>query len=129
MAVATNATLPAPINAQPGKSVSMIPLHGNVCLAHYSAMATKHGNRVYIQVLLEPYRGELFLLEAEKQNLKPSALLRQLAYEYVAENVDEEAYCDAIVKDKQKWQEAVDARLLGRAQSRAAVIESSNEAI
>ena len=92
-------------------------------------MATKHGNRVYIQVLLEPYRGELFLLEAEKQNLKPSALLRHLAYEYVAENVDEEAYCDAIVKDKQKWQEAVDARLLGRAQSRAAVIESSNEAI
>jgi hypothetical protein len=92
-------------------------------------MATKHGNRVYIQVLLEPYRGELFLLEAEKQNLKPSALLRQLAYEYVAENVDEEAYCDAIVKDKQKWQEAVDARLLGRAQSRAVVIESSNEAI
>ena len=46
-----------------------------------------------------------------------------------AENVDEETYCDAIVKDKQKWQEAVDARLLGRAQSRAAVIESSNEAI
>jgi|TARA_X000001382_G_C3014000_1_gene129437 hypothetical protein len=92
-------------------------------------MATKHGNRVYIQVLLEPYRGELFLLEAEKQNLKPSALLRQLAYDYVAENVDEEAYCDAIIKDKQKWQEAVDARLLGRAQSRAAVIESSNEAI
>ena len=92
-------------------------------------MATKHGNRVYIQVLLEPYRGELFLLEAEKQNLKPSALLRQLAYEYVAENVDEEVYCDAVVKDKQKWQEAVDARLLGRAQSRATVIESSNEAI
>ena len=92
-------------------------------------MATKHGNRVYIQVLLEPYRGELFLLEAEKQNLKPSALLRKLAYEYVAENVDEETYCDAIVKDKQKWQEAVDARLLGRAQSRATVIDSSNEAM
>ena len=68
-------------------------------------MATKHGNRVYIQVLLEPYRGELFLLEAEKQNLKPSALLRQLAYDYVAGNVDEEAYCDAIIKDKQKWQQ------------------------
>jgi hypothetical protein len=35
MAVATSATLHAPISAQPGKSVSMTPLHGNVCLAHY----------------------------------------------------------------------------------------------
>jgi len=81
-------------------------------------MATKHGNRVYIQVLLEPFRGQLFLDEAEKHNLKPSALIRNIVYDYLAESLDEESYCDAVVKDKQKWQQAVDARLEGRAQTR-----------
>ena len=44
-------------------------------------MATKHGNRVYIQVLLEPFRGELFMQEAERSRHQtissdPSAGLR-----------------------------------------------------
>ena len=81
-------------------------------------MATKHGNRVYIQVLLEPFRGELFIQEANSQGMKPSALIRQLVYNYLAENTDEQAYCDALVSDKQKWQDAVDARLEGRAKNR-----------
>ena len=81
-------------------------------------MATKHGNRVYIQVLLEPFRGELFMKEAQTQNKKPSALIRQLVYDYLAEHVDQEEYCEALVLDKQKWQEAVDSRLEGRAEAR-----------
>ena len=81
-------------------------------------MATKHGNRVYIQVLLEPFRGELFMQEAETQGIKPSALIRQLVYDYLAENTEEKTYCEALVNDKQKWQDAVDARLEGRAKNR-----------
>ncbi len=81
-------------------------------------MATKHGNRVYIQVLLEPFRGELFMQEAIAQGVKPSALIRQLIYNYLAENTEEQAYCEALVNDKQKWQDAVDARLEGRAKNR-----------
>jgi len=83
-------------------------------------MATKHGNRVYIQVLLEPFRGQLFLDQAEKHNLKASALVRNIVYDYLAETLDEDSYCEAVVKDKQKWQQAVDARLEGRAQTRRA---------
>ena len=91
-------------------------------------MATKHGNRVYIQVLLEPFRGQLFLDEAERHNLKPSALIRNIVYDYLAESLDEESYCDAVVKDKQKWQQAVDARLEGRAQTRRSkTTEESSE--
>lgn len=81
-------------------------------------MATKHGYRVYIQVLLEPHRGELFIKEAEAQNKKPSALIRQIIYNYLAENIDEEQYCKALTLDKQKWQEAVNSRLEGRALAR-----------
>ena len=81
-------------------------------------MATKHGNRVYIQVLLEPFRGELFMQEAKAQGIKPSALIRQLVYDYLAETTDENTYCEALASDKQKWQDAVDARLEGRAKNR-----------
>ena len=92
-------------------------------------MATKHGNRVYIQVLLEPFRGELFMQEAEAQGVKPSALIRQLVYDYLAENTEEEPYLEALTKDKQKWQEAVEARLQGRLKSRLAKAAQSEQAI
>ena len=92
-------------------------------------MATKHGNRVYIQVLLEPFRGELFMKEADAQGIKPSALIRQMVYDYLAENTEEEPYLQALAKDKQKWQEAVDARLEGRAMNRRSKAIQSEHAI
>lgn len=92
-------------------------------------MATKHGNRVYIQVLLEPYRGELFMREADAQGIKPSALIRQLVYNYLAENTEEQTYCEALVNDKQKWQDAVDARLEGRARNRRSKASQSEQSI
>ena len=81
-------------------------------------MASKHGNRVYVQLLLEPFRGQLLLEHAEEKGVKLSALIREIVYEYIAQNVGEEEYMGALIKDKQKWQEAVDARLVGRAKSR-----------
>ena len=81
-------------------------------------MATKHGNRVYIQVLLEPFRGELFMEEAAALGVKPSALIRDLVYDYLASKTNEEAYADAVMNDQKKWQDAVDARLEGRARNR-----------
>ena len=92
-------------------------------------MATKHGNRVYIQVLLEHFRGELFMQEANAQGIKPSALIRQLVYNYLAENTDEKTYCDALISDKRKWQDAVDARLEGRAKNRRSKITQSGQDI
>ena len=92
-------------------------------------MATKHGNRVYIQVLLEPYRGELFIEEAAALGVKPSALIRSLVYDYLASMTDEESYADAEMNDKKKWQDAVDARLEGRAKNRRARAFQSEQAI
>ena len=92
-------------------------------------MATKHGNRVYIQVLLEPFRGELFMQEADAQGIKPSALIRQLVYDYLAENTGEQSYLEALTKDKQKWQEAVEARLEGRAMNRRSKALQSEQVI
>ena len=90
-------------------------------------MATKHGNRVYVQLLLEPFRGQLLLEHAEEKGVKPSALIREIVYEYIAQTVSEEKYTGALIKDKQKWQEAVDARLVGRAKSRREKILKDSE--
>jgi len=78
-------------------------------------MAISHGKRVYIQVLLEPNRGELFLTEAEALGVKPSALIRQIVYDYLAEKCNMNAYVNALTSDKEEWQASVNARLEGRA--------------
>ena len=92
-------------------------------------MATKHGNRVYIQVLLEAFRGELFIEKAATLGIKPSALIRELVYEYLASVANEDTYAEAKHNDEQKWQEAVEARLQGRLKSRLARAAQSEQAI
>ena len=92
-------------------------------------MATKHGNRVYIQVLLEAFRGELFIEKAATLGIKPSALIRELVYEYLASVANEDTYAEAKHNDEQKWQEAVEARLQGRLKSRLAKAAQSEQAI
>ena len=92
-------------------------------------MATKHGNRVYIQVLLEAYRGELFIEKAATLGIKPSALIRELVYEYLASVASKDTYAEAKYNDEQKWQEAVEARLQGRLKSRLARAAQSEQDI
>ena len=92
-------------------------------------MATKHGNRVYIQVLLEAFRGELFIEKAATLGIKPSALIRELVYEYLASVANENTYAEAKHNDEKKWQEAVEARLQGRLRSRLARSAQSDQDI
>lgn len=87
-------------------------------------MATKHGNRVYIQVLLEPNRGELFLQDCEAADIKPSAKIKEMVYDYLARELDDGVYWDALLLDKRKWREAVESRLKGRAEARKRIAET-----
>lgn len=89
-------------------------------------MATKHGNRVYIQVLLEPNRGELFLQDCEAADIKPSAKIKEMVYNYLAKELDDEVYWDALLLDKRKWREAVESRLKGRAEAKKRNLENQD---
>ena len=89
-------------------------------------MTLKHGRRVYIQVLLEPNRGKLFLEDAERLNKKPSALMREIVYQYIKE-INSEQEAEAAIKDQQVWQAAVQARLDGRARNRANALKASDQ--
>ncbi len=81
-------------------------------------MASNHGKRIYVQVLLEPNRGKLFLKEAASKNLKPSVLMREIVYNYLAEECDQDTYVNALTQDKEEWEASVIARLNGRAAKR-----------
>ena len=78
-------------------------------------MASKHGNRLHVQVLFEPAKGDLFLKLTEKFDKKPSVLLRELAYKYIQDNADETAFAEAEALDQVKRQEAIQARVEGKA--------------
>ena len=78
-------------------------------------MASKHGNRLHVQVLFEPAKGDLFLKLTEKFDIKPSVLLRDLAYKYIQENTTEAAFAKAEAFDQVKRQEAINARVEGKA--------------
>jgi len=78
-------------------------------------VASKHGNRLHVQVLFEPAKGDLFLKLTEKFDIKPSVLLRDLAYKYIQENTTEAAFAKAEAFDQVKRQEAINARVEGKA--------------
>ena len=78
-------------------------------------MASKHGNRLHVQVLFEPAKGDLFLKLTDKFDIKPSVLLRDLAYKYIQDNTTEAAFAKAEAFDQVKRQEAINARLEGKA--------------
>ena len=77
-------------------------------------MGSSHGNRVYLQVLLDEHRGQMFLADAKLQNKKPAAWMREIVYQYLERTWGDEAYQDASSKDKDNYQRGVNARLVGR---------------
>ena len=78
-----------------------------------------HGNRKYLQILLSPHRGALFVEHMEKDlDMKPSAWIREMVYTYLSKNVDKAAYAEAKKLDEQEWKKSVQNRLEGRALSK-----------
>ncbi len=81
-------------------------------------MSKGHGNRKHLQVLLAPYRGKLFIDHLESKNIKPTAFIRQMIYDYLSSNLPAEEYQEAKNKDDDEWQQSVQNRLQGRALSK-----------
>jgi hypothetical protein len=77
-------------------------------------MASNHGDRVYIQVLLDEHRGKMFLADAKLQNKKPAAWMREIIYQYLERTWGELPYQEALSEDQDNYQRGVNARLVGR---------------
>ena len=82
-------------------------------------MATTHGNKLYFQLLLDPGRGQLLQEIADKKGVRPTALARQVLYEWLSCMADSTEFRKAEELDAAMWQQSVRNRVAGRMNSRA----------
>ena len=78
-------------------------------------MATRHGAKTYIQLLLDPHRAELLQNLAAEEKLRPTAYMRDALYTHLKRVLPASVYDDALAKDQAVWQSSVKNRVDGRA--------------
>lgn len=81
-------------------------------------MATKHGNKVYIQILLDPARALLLEQIASDKGVRLTALARQAIYDWVGFMTEPEVFKAAEAMDQARWRQSVQKRLEGRERNR-----------
>jgi hypothetical protein len=88
-------------------------------------MATAHGKKRYLQILLDPHRHELLSkLAAEKidphtQNeMKTTALIRYMVYEALERALPSSVYREAEAADAAVWRQSVRNRVKGRSKTK-----------
>ena len=87
-------------------------------------MAIRHGNKTYLQILLDPNRAELLMQLAESQKVRPTAWIRDVIYKQLELCVSADEYSKALEADKAAWQESIERRVQGRARLKKDVKES-----
>jgi len=79
-------------------------------------MASKHGNKIYFQLLLDPARALLLEQQAQDKGVKATALARAAIYEWLASTTDSCVMEAAEALDKARWKQSVQHRVEGRRQ-------------
>ena len=77
-------------------------------------MALKHGNKTYMQLLLDPNRAKLVEAEAQKEGIRPTAWIRKIVYNSLESILPSSVYKEAEAKDQVVWRESVRKRVEGR---------------
>ena len=87
-------------------------------------MACKHGNRTYIQLLLDPLKADLLKDEQEKAGYKKlSDYIRSVLYQYIEETKPELYQADTATKGL-SWSEKVARRVDGKKAKRNERLEA-----
>ena len=81
-------------------------------------MSQAHGNKKYLQVLLDPNRALLLDEYARSKGIKKSAAMRELLYAQLAVEFPTK-YPQAEAIDKKLWDQSVANRVAGRQKARA----------
>ena len=77
-------------------------------------MALRHGNKTYLQILLDPYRAKLVMDQAKSQGIRATAWIRNAVYKELERELSTSIYKDAEAKDEAVWRESVLRRVQGR---------------
>jgi hypothetical protein len=86
-------------------------------------MATRHGAKIYVQLLLDPNRAELLLQMAKEQSTeevtkRPTDLMRDILYSHLERVLPSSVYGEAAAKDHAVWKESVRNRVKGRSKKK-----------
>ena len=92
-------------------------------------MAIRHGNRTYVQLLLDPHKAALLKKEAEESGKKLTDHLRTLLYKSLQRSQPSSLYNEAQAKDEASWRESIANRVQGRMRNRAERLENAAEEI
>lgn len=80
---------------------------------------TMHGNKRYLQILLDPNRAQFLDSIAAEHGIKTNALVREVLYEFLENNVEESDYERALLEDQALWARTVRNRVEGRKKKKA----------
>ena len=81
-------------------------------------MATRHGAKIYVQLLLDPNRAKLLQELAGEQNKRTTAMMREILYSYLERTLPSSVYGEAAAKDHAVWRESVSNRVKGRSKKK-----------
>ena len=77
-------------------------------------MAIRHGNKTYLQILLDPNRAKLLMEVAESLQVRPTSWIRDVVYRQLESCVPGDAYEKAFKADQEAWRDSVKRRVDGR---------------
>jgi len=77
-------------------------------------MALRHGNKTYLQILLDPHRAKLVMEQAKLKGLRSTAWIREAVYKELERQCSTSTYKEAQAKDEAVWRESVRRRVEGR---------------
>ena len=81
-------------------------------------MATKHGNKVHVHILLDPARALLLEQIANDKGMKLAELGRQAIYDWVGFMTEPAVFKAAEEFDEARWRQSIQNRLDGRKRNR-----------
>lgn len=82
-------------------------------------MPVRHGNKHYLQVLLDNAKYQLLEQCAQERGVRTTALARDAVYEWLSKNVDPELFQAANLIDDATWKQSVKNRVKGRMENKS----------
>ena len=77
-------------------------------------MALKHGNKTYMQILLDPNRAKLAQEQAEQEGIRVTAWIRNAVYSHLKRELTRSKYNEAEAADEAIWKKSIHKRVQGR---------------
>ena len=82
-------------------------------------MPIRHGNKHYLQVLMDNAKFQLLEQCAQERGMRTTALARDAVYEWLSRNVDPELFNAANLIDEATWKQSVRNRVNARMQKKS----------